>query len=705
MEPSIRKVLFHAAANLATPDEQRVFLDQVCRDDPSLRKHLDKLLELQKVADTLFELPPEVHSEPAKSEDEGLGASIGRYRLIERIGEGGCGVVYLAEQQEPVRRKVALKIIRLGMDTENVIARFQAERQALALMDHPNIARVYDAGATGSGRPYFVMELVDGEPITEFCKAAGLDLRPKLALFVQVCQAIQHAHQKGVIHRDIKPSNVLVRQHDGVPVPMVIDFGIAQAAAAGPDENATFTSSGFFVGTPAYMSPEQAAGGMDVDTRTDIYSLGVLLYELIAGHPPFDAKRLTHADIEETRRILREEEPRAPSLAAGGGKATDLDWIVMKAMAKERSRRYDTANGLAIDVQRFLSDEPVSARPPSRSYRLGKLMRRNKIVFSAGGIAVFGLVAGFGVSTWLFLKEKSAREEQMRLRRVAEEARFNETISREDAEYRERVAHAAVQLGRGDTEGADRLLATIPIERTPMSLEAADSFHRVAEWHVLAGRLAPAADRFVSAVHAFSSVDDSDNPTISFNLLPAAAALSFTRDAADYERVRQFAIERFSGTRNPQIAEQVLKSTLLKPADGEFLRKLDPFAALVEAALNDPGGWMSQNRFLTAWGYFALGLKKFREGDDEQATVWLNRCLAEPQENAPRTASARFLLAMIECHKGKRIEARNLIELSREPVDMAMQGNLELGMPGGELWLDWVIARLLLDEALRTLGP
>ncbi|RYD42946.1 MAG: serine/threonine protein kinase, partial [Verrucomicrobiaceae bacterium] len=339
------------------PEERQRFLEFIATADPGVRKQLEDLLGLETTAESFFDLQPEVMPEPAASgAREGIGGTIGRYRLIERIGEGGCGVVYLAEQLEPVKRKVALKIIRLGMDTENVIARFRAERQALALMDHPNIARVLDAGATGSGRPYFVMELVDGERITDYCKEQGLDLKQRLELFVKVCQAIQHAHQKGVIHRDIKPSNVLVRPHDGTPEPKVIDFGIAKATAGGSSADATFTMAGQFVGTPAYMSPEQAEGGMDIDTRSDIYSLGVLLYELIAGRPPFEAKRLTQSGIEETRRILREEEPPPPSTVAGsgGGKVGDLDWIVMKAMEKERKRRYDTANGLGADVIRVL---------------------------------------------------------------------------------------------------------------------------------------------------------------------------------------------------------------------------------------------------------------------------------------------------------------------------------------------------------------
>ena len=360
------------------------------------------------------------------------GDLIGRYKLLRQIGEGGCGAVYLAEQEEPVRRRVALKIVKLGMDTRAVIARFKAERQALALMDHPNIAKVFDAGSTETGRPYFVMELVDGIPINRYCDDNHLSLEDRLGLLVQVCQAIQHAHQKGIIHRDIKPSNVLVSDHNGAPLPKVIDFGIAKATTSQPLTDRTlFTAVEQFVGTPAYMSPEQARmSGLDVDTRTDIYSLGVLLYELLMGKTPFEGRRLDRVGLDETRRIIREEEPSKPSDRFAGLEAAeqiemanrrrtdphrlvhlirgDLDWIVMKAMEKDRTRRYATAQGLMLDVQRHLQEEPVMARPPNKIYRFRKLIRRNKLAFGAAiGIAV-ALLAGTALSTWQAVRAKRA---------------------------------------------------------------------------------------------------------------------------------------------------------------------------------------------------------------------------------------------------------------------------------------------------------
>lgn len=356
-----------------------------------------------------------------------------RYKILQRLGEGGCGIVYMAEQLEPVRRRVAIKVIKLGMDTRELIARFEAERQALAMMDHPNIAKVYDAGATRSGRPFFVMELVRGRKVTEFSDQQRLSTRARLKLFIQVCQAVQHAHQKGIIHRDLKPSNVLVTLHDGVPVPKVIDFGIAKATGQQQLTDKTlFTAFEQFIGTPAYMSPEQAElSGLDIDTRSDIYSLGVLLYELLTGHTPFDAQDLMRGGIEAICRTIREVEPPRPStrlstLAASDLATTaqrhdleasklvsivrgDLDWIVMKALEKDRRRRYETANGLAMDLQRHLDNEAVMARPPSRAYRFQKAVQRHKLALAAAGAVVAAMAIGLIVTFWALAGERKAR--------------------------------------------------------------------------------------------------------------------------------------------------------------------------------------------------------------------------------------------------------------------------------------------------------
>ena len=369
------------------------------------------------------------------------GSEIGRYKLLEQIGEGGMGVVYMAEQQRPVRRKVALKIIKPGMDTKQVVARFEVERQALAMMDHPNIARVFDAGSTESGRPYFVMELVRGISITEYCDKNKLAMRERLRMFILVCQAVQHAHTKGVIHRDLKPSNVLVTLHDGVPVPKIIDFGVAKATGQQLTERTLFTNFAQMVGTPLYMSPEQAElSGLDVDTRSDIYSLGVLLYELLTGATPFDRKRLRSAAYDEMRRIIREEEPDKPStristmgeasVTASAERSTDpgklkqllrgeLDWIVMKAMEKDRTRRYETASTLVAEVTRYLNGDPVEACPPSTTYRFRKFARRYKTQVAVAASFLTLLLASSAVAWGLFVNAQRAKDEAVEARRQA----------------------------------------------------------------------------------------------------------------------------------------------------------------------------------------------------------------------------------------------------------------------------------------------
>jgi serine/threonine protein kinase/tetratricopeptide (TPR) repeat protein len=425
--------IFLKAREIADLAERAAYLDQACAGDPALRASVDRMLRDAEGAEEFF---GEEESDLTTPTDkiEQAGTVIGRYKLLQKIGEGGMGVVFMAEQREPVIRKVALKIIKLGMDTRQVVARFEAERQTLALMDHPNIAKVLDGGATETGRSYFVMELVQGLPITQFCDEASLATRERLTLFLDVCSAIQHAHQKGIIHRDIKPSNILVALHGDKPVPKVIDFGVAKATQGRLTDKTVFTQFQHFIGTPAYMSPEQASlSGLDVDTRSDIYGLGVLLYELLTGKTPFEAKELLKAGLDQMRRLISEQEPPKPSTRLStleGQELTktahhrhteapklihqvrgDLDWIVMKCLEKDRTRRYETANGLATDVQRHLGNEPVFARPPTTMYRLQKAIRRNRLTVIAGAGIAFALLAGTLVSAWQAARAKTAERE------------------------------------------------------------------------------------------------------------------------------------------------------------------------------------------------------------------------------------------------------------------------------------------------------
>ncbi len=478
------KEIFERTLDLESSEERLGFIRGACADDLVLLARVRALLQAHDEASRfLLDAPgadlPRTLVAPITEQP---GDRIGRYKLLQIIGEGGCGVVYMAEQEEPVRRRVALKVIKLGMDTKSVIARFEAERQALAMMDHPNIAKVLDGGATDAGRPYFVMELVRGVKITEYCDEAKHSTRDRLDLFIKVCQAIQHAHQKGIIHRDIKPSNILVTINDGIAVPNVIDFGIAKATEARLTDKTFFTQFEAFIGTPAYVSPEQAVmTSQDIDTRSDIYSLGVLLYELLAGNTPFDAKELVASGIEAMRKTIREKEPVRPStrlatlqreeLTATAKRRSaesskllhqlkgDLDWIVMKCLEKDRARRYETANGLARDIQRHLNNEPVAARPPSAAYRLQKALHRNKLVFAAGAAVAVALVTGIGVSTWQAAVATLAKNQAIRaeLERASEaqiaERERNKALAAKKMAEEERVR---ADEQRQQAENSDR---------------------------------------------------------------------------------------------------------------------------------------------------------------------------------------------------------------------------------------------------------
>ncbi len=606
------------------------------------------------------------------------GMQIGAYKLLEQIGEGAFGVVFMAEQSKPVRRKVALKILKPGMDTKQVVARFAAERQALAMMDHPHIATVLDAGETDSGRPYFVMELVRGVAITDYCDANQLPPHERLTLFAQVCRAVQHAHLKGIIHRDLKPSNVLVTLMDGTPTPIVIDFGVAKAIDSPLTERTLFTHFAQVVGTPLYMSPEQAElSGLDVDTRSDIYSLGVLLYELLTGRTPFDRERFRTVGIDEVRRIIREEEPPRPSARLAmrpSEKSTsaearsadarrplpsfrsELDWIVMKCLEKDRGRRYETAAGLVLDVQRYLHDEPVQACPPSTWYRVRKFVSRNKVASLAAAGVLLALTLGFvtlATSNYLIRAEqartKAERDRFERAQKLAEDR------AGEIRQGLERLTAANALLDRGNWFTTQ--------ERWD---DAHDAFSKAIELHgehvsvwVARGDLYASLGLWDLASADFGKAMAIQEPDSTMRWYRQALLLLYLGDEPGYDRTRQRMHERFHRTLDINLATELTRTYVLSsnpPAD------FGPLAQMArEAKIAEPGGW---------YRLYVLGATQYRHGQFQLAVESLTESLTGDPDWSGRALSLP-ILAMAQHRLGH-------IDLARQTLDKAIESQ--------ELW-------------------
>ncbi len=734
LSKEIEGAIIETALSLEDPRTRQTFLERAFQDDTKGLDRVKGLVQAAREASTFFveardrrtamandllkELDLDEIVPEAARPQEGAGTMIDRYRLIQRIGEGGCGVVYEAEQETPFRRRVALKVIRMGMDTEGVIARFGVERQALALMSHPNIARVLDAGSTSTGRPYFVMELVAGERITAYCDTKKLDTHARLLLFLQVCHAIQHAHQKGIIHRDIKPSNILVTIHDGSAVPKVIDFGIAKARGGRLTGQTMFTVADQLLGTPAYMSPEQVdMGGLDVDTRSDVYSLGVLLYELLTGRTPFDSDELAKASISEMRKTLLEREPMLPSSvlkATDEGKLAaiadsrhaegprlvsllrgDLDWIVMKAMEKDRNRRYQTVNSLAMDVQRHLANEPVIARRPSRLYLMRKFTRRNRVACASAAAVTLSLVIGLGTATRLYLRERQAVQEQARLAGETERARAEEARLRGQAQARANVSRVVVLLSEGRTEDADALLHQNPLESIEPSREAAEVFRSLGDWNAIYGRWPQAVECF-TLLNQANLLDDPVRVLEQSDLIASAPAFLENGSLAAFHDFRDAALRRYLPVKNSLQAEHLLKACLLAPADEKIVETLRETNQICIDAFSGKKG----KSYFAAWEAFSITLFRYREGDLAATLEWAEKCTSSKSGVRPGCkACCQAVQAMAMYQSGDTEAAGKKLEEARNLVQKAEQSPSDPNFEVRLYWYDWATARVLLREA------
>ncbi|MGE0481478.1 MAG: tetratricopeptide repeat protein [Phycisphaerae bacterium] len=734
VRPSLKDIFNHA---LALPAADRsAYLGRVCGDNPDLHARVERMLRVYHEADDFLAAPtdggPASDAQPAadpsrgsagssqtaestaiRADAERPGASIGRYRLLQQIGEGGFGVVFMAEQREPVVRKVALKVIKLGMDTRQVIARFEAERQALALMDHPNIARVLDAGATAAGRPYFVMELVSGEPITAYCDRGRLTVRQRLELFVQVCHAVQHAHQKGVIHRDLKPGNVLVHTQDGCPHAKVIDFGVAKATAARLTEKTLFTEHRQFLGTPQYMSPEQAEGSLDVDTRTDVYSLGVLLYELLAGVTPFDPASLRGAAFQEMVRIIREVDPPRPSTRVSTATHTlagvaarrgidprkleslirgELDWIAMRAMDKDRARRYESPGDLAADILHYLAGEPVKAAPPGYAYRLRKFVRRRRGSVAVVAAVAFGLLVAVGSlavalrSVTLERDEKqSALLREREARQLAEDHARRAVREGERAARQARMKHEAARflaevlesVGPSVARGRDTTLLDEVLESTARRIgpETADDPELEAFLRVTIGNVYQQLSRHDDAEAMFRRAvelrRDQDDPAALAVALNNLGHLLYLRGRfAEAEPLLREALplhERGPDAASPAYAQSLdnlakVLASLGRPdeAEQQMRRSIDIRRRLY------PGDHVD-----LAVGLSGLAAVRFQRGDPAEAESLFRESLDMQRRltpgDAPEIARALSNLGVVLGKAGKQPAAE---ALHREALEM-----------------------------------
>ncbi len=736
------KAVFFDALDIESPGERAAFIEDACHGKPELRAAVTALFEAHEcdrnvidrpvASDGMFQVndldETQWRPAPLSPAHPALGARIGPYKLMEQIGEGGFGLVYVADQQEPFRRRVALKIIKPGMESREVLSRFEAERQAIALMDHPNIARIFDAGATPSGQPYFVMELVRGVSLIAFCDSQKLDTSERLRLFVTICNAVQHAHQKGVIHRDLKPSNILVTLQDGQPVVKVIDFGVAKAIGQSLSTKTIYTRFASMIGTPAYMSPEQAEiSAVDVDTRSDIYALGVLLYELLTGSTPFEADRLQSVGFDELRRIIREEEPPRPSTrlstlnnelagtvasnrrldpaALSASLKRDLDWIVMKALDKDRNRRYSTAGSLAQDVSRYLMHQPVDARPPSAWYRLAKYSRRNKVAITTASLVAGALIVGTIISVWqarVAVRERDQKAAALEDARAAEAAAEGARLELEEFTDRLEACNVLIALARSHADA----------ERWPDAYEACTEAINVQPRYFLGwlerARLNTKLGRWQEAAADFAHALSLGLPVNKTELLGVPQLFVYAGESDAYEKLcgelRTLADEPSAVAIRGQLVGDVSKSTAAELAERVEIMLSGAFGATSthedksakdENPSATPGHvtvpkkhdyahmYYGANLYVAGWAHLRAGrleraVQRLEQSGREE-NPWFGRGIGSP------------LLAIAYHEQGRTEDAVRAFEQSQALLDRWLDESVNQSHGSPSIpWVDWI---------------
>jgi serine/threonine protein kinase/tetratricopeptide (TPR) repeat protein len=734
------KSLFFDALDIESSSERTAFIESACQGRPDLLASVTALLDAHEKFDNPVDRPISADAigcelaetqwlrSPPHPVHYALGTTIGPYKLMEQIGEGGFGLVYVADQQAPFHRRVALKIIKPGMESREVLSRFEAERQAIALMDHPNIARIFDAGVTDSGQPYFVMELVRGIPLIMFCDSQKLDTSERLKLFLTICNAVQHAHQKGIIHRDLKPSNILVTLQDGQPLAKVIDFGVAKAIGQSLSTKTIYTRFASMIGTPAYMSPEQAEiSAVDVDTRSDIYALGVLLYELLTGSTPFEADRLQSVGFDELRRIIREEEPPRPSsrvstlkndlastvasnrrldpVALSTSLKRDLDWIVMKALDKDRNRRYASAGALAQDVSRYLMHQPVEARPPSAWYRLAKYSRRNRVVITTASLVAGALIIGTVVSVWqarVAVRERDQKAAALEEARSAEAAARTARLELEEFTDRLEACNVLIASARSHADA----------ERWPDAYEACSEAINVQPRYFLGwlerARLNTKLGRWHRAASDFAQALSIGLPVSSTELLGVPQLFVYTNETEAYEKLsgelKSLADEPSAVAIRGHLVGDVSKSTAAELAERVELMLSGAFGATGndgDKNSNDENSGATSGRatirkkhdyahMYYGANLYVAGWAHLRAGHLERAILRLEQSGME--ENPWFGRGIGFPLLAIAYHEqGRTEDAVRAFEQSQALLDKWLNESISQSQGSPPIpWVDWI---------------